>query len=36
MKQELVECPECSREVTQEELDDFGGWCEECTVFSND
>ena len=27
-----VECPECLRKVPQEELDMFGGQCEECTT----
>lgn len=25
-----IECPECLNEVDQEELDMFGGLCEEC------
>lgn len=30
MKADKVQCPECLEEVTQEELDTFGGLCEEC------
>ena len=28
--QEEVECPECLEDVTQDELDMFGGVCENC------
>lgn len=27
---QAVRCPECLREVEQEELDIFGGFCENC------
>jgi len=27
-----VECPECMEKVEQEELDMFGGLCENCTT----
>ena len=27
----LVECPECLKKVNQDELDTFGGVCEECS-----
>lgn len=30
-KKEPIKCPECTNIVTQEELDVFGGLCEECT-----
>lgn len=29
--EEKTKCPECLTETTQEELDTFGGLCEECT-----
>lgn len=28
---DLVKCPECLATVLQEELDTFGGLCEECS-----
>lgn len=31
LRQEKVICPECLKRVTQEELDMFGGLCEECS-----
>lgn len=27
----VLKCPECMEETTQEELDTFGGMCEECS-----
>ncbi len=30
-KTEVVKCPECMNPISQEELDMFGGLCEECT-----
>ena len=27
-----IKCPECLRETDQEELDMFGGFCEECSL----
>ena len=29
-----VVCPECLKEVTQEELDMFGGVCEDCCLIN--
>ena len=33
---EPVKCPECLEETTQEELDTFGGLCEECATTEED
>jgi len=31
MKEDKIKCHECLKEVHQEELDTFGGLCEECS-----
>ena len=33
---EEIKCPECLKTTTQEELDLFGGFCEECREISDD
>lgn len=36
MKEHTIKCPECLKNVHQEELDMFGGLCEECSGAFND
>jgi len=31
IKEDTIKCPECLKIVNQEELDTFGGLCEECS-----